>query len=111
MAPAWLNKSATTPISGGIMAPPAIPMINNPEISLAFSGFLFKANEKIMENIFAMANPMMKTMSRILYSFDINSIMTVAGIAMSMLRVKNRLAEKRTKRIAPRKVPTVRATK
>ena len=51
--------SEAIPIKNGITAPPKIPVIINPEISLALSGFDFNAIENKMENVLAIDSPMM----------------------------------------------------
>ena len=92
-------------------APPETPMISNPDISLARSGFFFNAAEKMMENTFATNNPNKNTMVRIPHMFPINSIETRAGIAINMLTIKNLRPDNFISRIAPAKAPIVLATK
>ena len=59
--------SDNTPISGSIKAPPATPMIINPDISLVCSGICFIANEKIIEKIFAQEKPTIKIETKIIH--------------------------------------------
>jgi len=85
--------------------------MNKPDISLAFSGLRFKANEKIIENTLAIAKPTIKTIINILQISFMNNMINSAGIATSILILKNLLAEKETNRSAPTKVPIVLAIK
>ena len=43
--------SVSAPMTGGIMAPPQIPVTISPEISFAFSGRALSACEKMTENM------------------------------------------------------------
>ena len=57
--PDWLPvRSASTPINGGITAPPDTPVIRRPDISLAFSGLALRAAEYMMENMLEQRKPM-----------------------------------------------------
>ena len=51
--------SDVIPIKNGTTAPPKIPVIINPEISLALSGIDFNAIENKIENVLAIEKPMM----------------------------------------------------
>ena len=59
MEPFWLPvMSASTPMRGGMTAPPHIPIIISPEISFVLSGRAFIACEYITENMLEQKNPM-----------------------------------------------------
>ena len=50
--------SEVIPIKKGTTAPPKIPVIISPEISLALSGLDFNAIENNIENVLAIEKPM-----------------------------------------------------
>jgi hypothetical protein len=63
------NRSAVTPNTTGIKAPPMMAVIIRPEISLARAGIVSTAMEKISGNIFAKPSPVRKINTKAIISF------------------------------------------
>ena len=104
-------KSVSSPMTGGMTAPPDTPIIMRPEISFALSGRLFIAWEYITEKMLEQKKPMQPMMTIIRAVFPAKAKATIAAIATRIFILKYVTSLTLARRKEPVRAPAVRHTK
>jgi len=105
------RASVNIPTIGGITAPPQTAKIINPEISLAYSGFLSIVRAKISGKIFEKPNPVIKISTHVTPKTGERRMPTNPKTVSTTLAFRKILELTFLSRMAPRNRPAIREAK